>query len=215
MAFLVSDVPETSISQRLSNVKGNFKQIKTELEVFDVELVSKSLNIAIDCSHPAYLQFPSINGKELIASYEYFRPSTSVTKSSYNNGLQFRLKYTTPIMTDIITQLYPDCKDKNFVYLSYNPSKHDASIFLENVQNEKENFIREMMNNIEKVIRLQDRIPEAKNEKEEEYVTEKDIPMPPLTNDENSDHPFGISPIVAFDYINWNSWKTEPDPLAY
>eukprot|EP01084_Bolivina_argentea_P260338 439620_1 len=255
MALLVSDVPETSITQLLSNVKGNFKQIKNHLERFDIECISHSLNLQIDCSHQKYLQYPSINGQELIASYEYFRPSTSVTKSSYNNGLKFRLKYSTPIWTDIMTQLYPDCKDKNYVYLSYNPSKHDPSIFVENIENEKENFVREMMNNIEKVIGLQDTIREATNEKEEEYDTElpltneifytireaknekeeqydtdlpltnedyseplpnqKDIPMEPLTNEDYSDHPFGSSPIDIFDFINWNSWTTEPDPLSY
>ncbi len=130
---------------------------------------------------------------------------------------------------DVVLKLYPDLTDKNYFYIAFNPEKHQSVDFLEAIDNAKENFVVEMVNNIERISdMLQDKkkmdiikevlqnvISDAVNGSNHEYGKEKDVPMDPLSDEENLDHPFGCSSIVAFDSINWNSWQYEPDPLSY
>ncbi len=218
---IVSQTSQESISELLSNIKGNFTELKSLLCQFDIETIANQLNIEIDTSNEEFIELTCLDGDIIEVKYCYFLPSISVTTYGNKTNLQFRIKYSTTMWNNVILKLYPDLTDKNYFYTAFNPQKHQSSDFLEAIDNAKQNFVTEMVNNIEQISDmledkkkmdiikdvLQNMISDAINGSNHAYERQKDVPMDPLSDGDNLDHPFGVTDMMPFDLINWDSWK--------
>eukprot|EP01084_Bolivina_argentea_P289785 497671_1 len=201
-----------------TNVKGNFKIIKSELySNFDLIQIEEQADCGLTFNGST-ISFESINLNQVINTESiYFDPSVSIETYGPKRDVIYRLKYGSKMFNDYVLVLKENknLKDKNFTRVSLAHVDYNATEFLKQINEANVDFIRDIVNTIDEVI-TQNEIEKNKdinlrsNISDEAGEQKEDAPMSALINDGTVDHPFGIFDIKSFDLEDWDSWKLHP-----